>query len=101
MQALEQAFTRDLLDRCEAARRECGYNPARFVQMVAKYGGVQTAKELIRKRGVSDGFTTLQMCGRLDLTMEAAVVERKYAELFTDDEVNSCFALLCECGWLG
>lgn len=101
MADLEKAFTQELLDKCAQAERACGYNPARLVQALTKYGGVRAAKELLRRNGASDGFTRLQTCGRLDLTLEATVADRKYAELFTDDEVNACFALLCEYGFFG
>ena len=95
----EQKFQQELLDKSAAAKRDCGYNPTRFIQMLASRGGVQTAKDLIGKRKISDGFTTLQMAGRLDLTMESSVVAPEYAELFTDDEVNYCYDLLCECNF--
>ena len=97
----EQKFQQELIDKSTTAKKECGYNPTRFIQMLASRGGVQTAKDLISKRKISDGFTTLQMAGRLDLTMEASVVSPEYVELFSDDEVNYCYELLCECNYYG
>jgi len=44
--------------------------------MIAQYSGVKTAKELIHKKGISDGFTKLQMFNRLELTMEASVTKK-------------------------
>ena len=35
-----------------------GYNPTRFNQMVAEHGGVEAARQLLRGRDASDGFTT-------------------------------------------
>lgn len=99
MTALEKKFDEELIKKCEIAQKECGYNPARFLQTVAKFGGVKTAKEIMRKGKVSDGFDKLQEAGRIELTMEAVVVDSRYGELFTDDEVNSCYALLCEHGY--
>lgn len=99
MSALENEFTQELIKRTEEAAKACGYNPARFVQAVEKNGGVRTAKSYISRNRTSEGFEKLQMCGKLDLSMEAVVVDKKYAALFTDDEVNSCFMLLCEYGF--
>ena len=53
----------------------------------------------VSKNNISDSFDKLQNAGRIDLTMEAIITKPKYAELFTDDEVNSCFDLLCEYGY--
>ncbi len=99
MSALENEFTQELIRKTEQAAKVCDYNPARFLQMVEKNGGVRTAKSYISRNQTSEGFEKLQMCGKLNLSMEAVVVDKKYAELFTDDEVNSCFVLLCEYGF--
>lgn len=99
MTTLEKKFDEQLIKNCEIAQKECGYNPTRFLQTVAKFGGVKTAKEIMRKGKVSDGFDKLQEAGRIELTMEATVIDSKYGEFFTDDEVNSCYELLCEHGY--
>ena len=66
--------------------------------MLAKYGAVETAKRLIshaRTTGtVSDGFTTLYLCDRLDLTMEHSVCKIEYQSLFLPDEIAYCEELL-------
>ena len=46
---LEKKFDEDLIKKCEIAQKEYGYNPTKFLQTVAKFGGVKTAKEIIRK----------------------------------------------------
>lgn len=96
---LEKRFQEELIKACEIARKEYGYNATRFLNTISKFGGVKTAKEIIRKNNISDSFDKLQKAGRIDLTMEAIITKPKYAELFTDDEVNSCFDLLCEYGY--
>ena len=101
MVALEKQFDEELIKKCEQVQKECGYNPTRFLQTVERFGGVKTAKEIIKKGRVSDGFDKLQQSGLIHLTMEAAVIQAKYGELFTDDEVNSCYELLCEYGYYG
>jgi len=99
MATLEKQFEEELIKKCELAQKQCGYRPTRFLQTISKFGGVKTAREILRKGKVSDGFEILQKAGLLELTMEAMIVDKKYGELFTDDEVNSCYELLCEYGY--
>lgn len=77
MQTLEKKFEEELKTKMLLAKKECKYNPTRFNQMLARHGGVETAKRLIanaKKTGsVSEGFATLILCGRLDLSMEHSV----------------------------
>ncbi|MEA4920104.1 MAG: hypothetical protein VB078_04205 [Clostridiaceae bacterium] len=96
---LSQSFTQELIESYEISKKELGYYPSRFVQMLSQKGGVETARAIIAKGDVSEGFEKLSASSRLDLSMEAAVIDPKYSVLFTDDEVNHCFALLCECGY--
>lgn len=99
MATLEKQFEEALIKKCEEGQKIDGYKATRFLQTLAKFGGVKTAKEIMRKNRLSDGFEKLQEAGRMDLTMEATIVEAKYGELFTDDEVNSCYEVLCEYGY--
>lgn len=67
-------------------QREIDYNPTRFRQMVADYGGVGAARRLLRGPDASDGFTTLWEARRLDLSVEAHVLLPRFADLFTEQE---------------
>ena len=60
---------------------------------------VRTAQEIFRKGRTSDCFNKLAEVGHLELTMEATIVKGEYAELFTDEQVNYCYELLCEKGY--
>lgn len=84
--------------RCFMQKKECRYNPTRFNQMIAKYGGVETAKRLIANAlqtgNTSDGFTTLCLYGRLDLTMENSVCKPEYQSLFSPEEIAYCKEVL-------
>lgn len=95
---LEYKLKLELEDKMHRAKKECKYNPTRFNQMLAKYGAVETAKRLISsemKTGtVSEGFTTLYLCGRLDLTLEHSVCKEEYRPLFSQDEIDYCEKLL-------
>lgn len=95
----EQEFTTDLRKNMDAAQRECAVEQKRLAADAHQYGGVGCAKELIRRGRLSDGFAALAQAGRLDLSLEALVVTAKYGALFTDDEVNTCFNVLCDAGY--
>ena len=82
------------------AKKECGYNASRFLQILGTKGGVAAAKQLINKPGGTDGFTTLWEHGRLDLSVEAHVLKLEYAELFTDEERRICQKRLEQFGYM-
>src|SRR5207253_4103573 len=52
------------------------FNASRFLQMVGERGGLSTARYLLHAPGLSDGFTALWECDRLDLTVEAYVLKQ-------------------------
>ena len=98
MNELEKRFEDELINKMYRAKKECKYNPTRFNQMLARYGGVGTAKRLIQS-GIatgqtSDGFGTLCLWSRLDLTMEDSVCKLEYRSLFTSEEIDYCKELL-------
>ena len=88
---LEKEFHEAMLEIYRKAKKEASYNAQRFLQMVVDHGGIQTAKMLIHSDTVSDGYTALWERGRLDLTVEAMVIEKqKYHPLFTQEELQVC-----------
>lgn len=95
---LENKFEEELKDKAFLAKKQCKYNPTYFIRMLAENGGVRTAKILIEKAmrtgNPSDGYTTLFLEGRIDLTMEASVVKIEYHELFTQEEIIYCKELI-------
>lgn len=62
-----------------------GYKPTKFRQMLAQLGGVETARRLIRGKATS-GFTKLWEHRRLDLSVEALVIDPQWRALFSDEE---------------
>ena len=68
------------------AREEAKYNATRFLQMLHNRGGLETAHILLHASNVSDGYTELWRRKRLDLTVEALVLQPEWQGLFTDDE---------------
>lgn len=69
-----------------AEARELHYYPNRFEQMLAELGAVRLAKKLIISGELQDGLKKMAKLGRKDLTLEALVLEPKFAALFTKDE---------------
>ena len=65
---------------------EFGYWPHRYLRMVRRLGGVDTAKRLLAENDVSDGFMRLVEERRLDLSVEHLVLRPQFAALFTDYE---------------
>ena len=96
---LEKQFEQEMIGIYMTAKKECGYNPTRFLQLISTKGGIAAAKRLISKPGGTDGFTTLWECGRLDLSIEAHVLNPKYYELFTESERELCKNRLQEFGY--
>ena len=88
---LELRFHEAMLDIYRKAKSEAKYNAIRFLQMVTDHGGLRTAHMLINSAAVSEGYTALWESGRLDLTVEAMVIDNeKYHCLFTEDELAIC-----------
>lgn len=84
---IETEFAKRMRDIYEIGRSEANYTASYFLSMLADIGPLATAHKLINAPAVSDGFTALWERGRLDLTVETLVLERQFAELFTDDEL--------------
>jgi len=82
----EAQFDERMVGIYRRAREEADYNPTRFLEMVNEHGGVQTAHLLLASRKVSDGYTALWERKRLDLTVEALVLEEDWG-FFSAEEV--------------
>lgn len=80
----ERAFSRDMERGAVTLKRELGYNPTRWMQMVHEHGAVEAARRILRGSDYSDGFAKLWEAGRLDMTVEWFVLV--YHNLFSDEE---------------
>jgi hypothetical protein len=76
-----------MLAGAERLKREIGYNPTRFDQMVAEHGGLGAVSLLLKGRDASDGFTKLWEHGRLEMSCEAVALLPWYRDLFSADEL--------------
>jgi hypothetical protein len=77
-----------MLEIYRKALSECDYRATRFLQMITGQGGLVAAKALLHTPGLSDGFVALWERGRLDLTMEALILQLPWSDLFTEGELN-------------
>lgn len=97
--ALEKAFQERMVEIYTSAKKEAGYNATRFLAMVSENGGLETARTLLHASRVSDGYTALWERERLDLTVEAVVLEPRWSSLFTPEELEIAVRRLRDYGF--
>lgn len=56
---LKKGFHRDMIAIYQNAKKECGYNATRFLQMISSQDGVTVTKSFIHHNKPTDGFSTL------------------------------------------
>lgn len=84
----------------EDAKVQIGYYAYRFRQKVVQDGGVAAAKQWLRPKGkVTKGFVRLMDHDRLDLSVEAVVLNEPWRTLFTDEELATAHGRLEEYGY--
>lgn len=88
--AIEAEFAVAMQEIYRRAKIEAGYNATVFLRMLQDRGALATARYLIHTAKPSDGLTALWAKGRLDLTVEAHVLEPRFEPLFTDAEREIC-----------
>lgn len=57
------------------------------------------AKRCLSGTRLSDGFNDLAAKGQLKLSLEALVIDKRFTQLFTDEEANEALARLLEAGY--
>lgn len=98
--ALEIKFHEAMMTIYQRAKEEENFIASRFLQMVSNEGGLQTARTLINSANPSDGYSKLWELGRLDLSVEAVVVQSsKFHSLFTEHELEICKKRLSDFGY--
>lgn len=98
---LEDSFHKEMLAIYDKAL-EVGYNAIRFRTMVHTQGGLCAAKQLLQpfRPGVlPEGLENLWELGRLDLTMEALIINEKWESLFTIQELGEARKRLDSLGY--
>lgn len=101
MQDIQKEFDSAMFQIYRRAKSETGYNATIFLRMISERGGLDAAKYLINSPKPSDGYTHLYELGRLDLTVEAMVVEEaRWHQLFTSEELAKANARLKQYGFI-
>ena len=60
---------------------------------------VKGAKRVLSGTRLSDGFNDLAAKGQLKLSLEALAVDKRFTQLFTDEEANEALMRLLEAGY--
>lgn len=89
--SLEKEFDGKMLDLYKRALSEAGYKANRFLDMLYRHRGLETARLLINASHPSEGYTALWERNRLDLTVEALIHDHPlWHPLFTSEEIEKC-----------
>ncbi len=84
--SLEIAFDGRMRQVYYDAKEQADYTAVRYLQMVNRHGGIGAAKRLLAAKVTSPGFDALFQAGFKELSVEAAVLEERFAVLFSDAE---------------
>lgn len=88
-----------MLNIYKTALSEEGYNATRFLRMVSEQGGLDAARALLHSATVSEGYVALWERHRLDLTVEALVLQPQWSPLFTPVELEIARNRLAKYGY--
>jgi hypothetical protein len=100
MEKLKSYFQRDMI-KIYMDAKELGYVPVRFLQMIDEYGALRTAKKLLATEDfIQEGVKKLWELKRLDLSVEALVINEKYSKLFLKEEKMIAQKRLKDLGYL-
>ena len=83
----EDAFDRAMRNIYKSALTECGYRATRFLHLIDSHGGLLAAKQLLGTPGHPEGLTKLWELQRLDISMEALVLQSRWDGLFSEKEL--------------
>lgn len=88
--SLEQQFEQHIREQHKMAIQATGYKAPAFVKMVNERGALQTAHDLlVGETKIHEGLTKLVLLNRLDLSLEASVINPKWRPLFSEKEIET------------
>lgn len=88
---LEDEFHVRMQELYHAGKREAKYSAPLFADLLKEHGGLETARRFIHSADYAKGMTALWERKRLDLTVEAVILEEsKWQPLFTAEELEIC-----------
>ena len=70
-----------------------------LMRPVEKENMLASAHRQLTGNRCSDGFGQLETKGRLDLSLEALAVDKRFTGLFSDEEANQALTRLLETGY--
>ena len=95
---LADEFHQAMLDIYDKAK-EHDYHATYFLRMIQQHGGVNAAKRLLQASSAQYGLSRLWELGLLHISVEALVVQKRWAPLFTDAEQRKARERLLEYGY--
>lgn len=82
-----------------AANREKAVALGVRMRPIDAENALKNAKRALSGSRLSEGFDTLAEKGRLELSLEALVVDKRFTALFTDEEANAALQRLLDAGY--
>ncbi len=82
-----------------AANREKAQRMGVRMRPVENSEAMKTAHRVLSGNRISDGFNILADKGHLELSLEALVVDKRFTQLFTDEEANTALMRLLDAGY--
>jgi len=82
-----------------AASREKAEKIGVRMRPVTPETAMKNARYALTGNRISDGFNILAAKGRLDLSLEALVVDKRFTSLFSDEEANNALMRLLDAGY--
>ncbi|HEX9201892.1 MAG TPA: hypothetical protein VF865_20210 [Acidobacteriaceae bacterium] len=97
---LEDEFNERMQELYRAGKREGRFSAPLFADLLKELGGFETARRFLHSPDYAPGFTKLWERKRLDLTVEAVILdEPKWHPLFTPEEMEICRKRLRDYGY--
>jgi hypothetical protein len=97
---LEEEFEARMQQVYRDGKSEARFSAPLFGEMLKQHGGLETARRFLHSPDYAPGFTKLWERKRLDLTVEAVILqEAKWHPLFTPEEIEICRKRLKEYGY--
>ncbi len=82
-----------------AANREKAQKMGVRIRNVEDSEAMKAARRCLSGHRPSDGFSVLADKGQLALSLEALAVDKRFTQLFTDEEANNALIRLLEAGY--
>ena len=82
-----------------AAAREKAAGLGVKMRPVAAEEAMKSAHRCLSGRRLSDGFNALKDKGHLELSLEAIAIDKRYTQLFSDEEANEALTRLLEASY--